>query len=162
MLLGTAACLAAFLLVFLLYVNKRRWFSAVGRANRACCDDAIARRASTPVAIRATIPTAKIKGNSRFISTPKSTNNKIPGRCYGVDVSDSSSETESMTSVQRMENTENTVRGVFRDPMSLAEKGRVALSSNSSCCSSTTSSVGVAVAERHATSVVQPQDVNHT
>lgn len=87
-----------------------------------------------------------------------------------MDASDSSSETESMASTAKVNINaiQMTKIGGFyapvqkshRDLMSLVEKGKVAISSNSSCCSSTTSSIG----DRHiiAASVPEPTDINHT
>lgn len=94
-------------------------------------------------------------------------------RYPSLDGSDSSSETESLASTAKV-NINATqmvpvpsmpgfyvpVQRSHRDLMSLVEKGKVAISSNSSCCSSTTSSIG----DRHANlqNNNQHTEVNHT
>lgn len=85
-------------------------------------------------------------------------------KAYSFDVGESSSESE-IGGSRIMKNISQATTGpyypprpVHHDLISLVEKGKVGMSSNSSCCSSTTSSIG----DRHgilaATKIVSEQN----
>ncbi|CAH1163862.1 unnamed protein product [Phaedon cochleariae] len=134
--LGAMAGLGAILLVFLLYAKNKGWWWTPVRS-MACCDDA----ACPPVLTR-TLPTPSLPA-----SVPYSTPNAKLAKAYPIDGADSSSESETGgTGKLRGPPPPGSCRPPRGpDLVSLVEKGRVGMSSNSSCCSSTASSVG----ERH-------------
>ncbi|XP_068895745.1 synaptotagmin-16 isoform X2 [Tenebrio molitor] len=157
-LLGAIAGLGALLLVFLLYIkNKRWWWSSVG--GMGCCDEACPPVSSRPV------PSPPVPATS---FTPAPLKHKLV-KTYSFDGGDSSSESEMGGSSKFRQGAlpPSGTTGPYYPPrqihdlISLVEKGRVGVSSNSSCCSSTTSSVG----EKHgvpATRVTaQINDNNH-
>ncbi|XP_017768217.1 PREDICTED: synaptotagmin-16 isoform X1 [Nicrophorus vespilloides] len=143
--LGAFAGICALIVVFLLYLNKRWWWNTVG--SMGCCDESC-----PPVSTRpAPSPTMLPPAASTHPIKPKIVKE------YSFDGGDSSSESEMGGPVKggQQEQLQSQASGAtgpyfpprqMHDLISLVEKGRVGLlSSNSSCCSSTTSSVG----ERH-------------
>ncbi|XP_018579307.1 synaptotagmin-16 isoform X2 [Anoplophora glabripennis] len=137
--LGAFAGLGAILLVFLLYIkNKGWWWSPV--RGMSCCDEACPPVSSRPV------PTPSVPNCSSI--TPGSPKTKLV-KAYSFDGGESSSESEMGGSRPRQNSgVPLGTTGPYYPPrpvhdlISLVEKGRVGMSSNSSCCSSTTSSVG--------------------
>ncbi|XP_074042275.1 synaptotagmin 14 isoform X2 [Leptinotarsa decemlineata] len=136
--LGAMAGLGAILLVFLLYIkNKGWWWTPVRSMN--CCDESCPSLPSRPVSTPS-VP------NSHSQTSPK---NELV-KAYLFDGAESSSESEMGVSSKLRQNTTMTLETSdsyfppkpVQDLISLVEKGRVGMSSNSSCCSSTTSSVG--------------------
>ncbi|GLV39857.1 Synaptotagmin 14 [Carabus blaptoides fortunei] len=159
--LGAIAGFAALLLVFLLYLNKRWWWGAV--SGLACCDEPCP---SPPIR-----PPTPASGTASSAPVQTGTVNKAHsknklGKTFSFDGGDSSSETESMASTAKATTTNPQQMSCFYQParrpsqdlISLVEKGKVAVSSNSSCCSSTTSSVG----DRHGTVYINAQGHPHT
>ncbi|KAK9880608.1 hypothetical protein WA026_011848 [Henosepilachna vigintioctopunctata] len=142
MLAAFAGC-GIMMAVLLLYVRNRKlwWWNSVN--GMSCCDENC-----PPVSLRPVppppVPSSSTTGpsNHKFVKT------------YSFDVADSSSESEMGTSRTKRETPapSGEILTPFFSPkqdlISLVEKGRVGMSSNSSCCSSTTSSVG----EKHAES----------
>ncbi|XP_072390019.1 synaptotagmin-16 isoform X1 [Diabrotica undecimpunctata] len=141
--LGAMAGLGAILLVFVLYVRNKGliWWTPI--RGMACCDEAC-----PPISTRP-IPTPSVPN---FIShaSPKT---KL-GKAYSFDGGESSSESE-MGQANKTQQGHSPISVPVEpsslpfyptkpnhDLISLVEKGRVGVSSNSSCCSSTTSSVG--------------------
>lgn len=186
--LGAIAGFAALLLVFLLYLNKRWWWGAV--SGLTCCDEPCPSppvRPQTPATTFGSHPESTpgvvtLATSSSRIAPTVSSKNRL-GKSFSLDAGgDSSSEAESMSSTAprgtqshfdgyytqhapplAMASTTAPIvtrRPSHHDLISLAEKGRVAISSNSSCCSSTTSSVGDRHA--HAALYINPQGHPHT
>ncbi|KAG5879121.1 hypothetical protein JTB14_031668 [Gonioctena quinquepunctata] len=136
--LGAMAGLGAILLVFLLYIKNKGWWWTPVRG-MSCCDEACPPLPSRPV------PTPSVP-NSHSQNSPK---NKLV-KAYSIDGGESSSESE-MGATNKIRQSTTMPLGTtgpyypprpVHDLISLVEKGRVGMSSNSSCCSSTTSSVG--------------------
>ncbi|KAF5271754.1 hypothetical protein FQA39_LY08077 [Lamprigera yunnana] len=132
-LLGAVAGIGALLLVFLLYINKRWLWGAVGGIN--CCEDAC-----PPVSTRP-VPSPEMEATSSIPHRQKLV------KAYSFDIGGESSSESEMGANKALPSSSGTVGPYFSplsppDLISLVEKGRVGLSSNSSCCSSTTSSVG--------------------
>lgn len=138
--LAAFAGLGAILLVFLLYIkNKGWWWGTVRGVTLTCCDEAC-----PPVTSR-TVPNPLVS-HVTSVATHSSRNKLV--KTFSFDGGESSSESE-MGCPRSRQNSEipslgppNHFMPVRHDLISLVEKGRVGMSSNSSCCSSTTSSVG--------------------
>uniref|UniRef100_A0A1Y1NFJ7 C2 domain-containing protein n=1 Tax=Photinus pyralis TaxID=7054 RepID=A0A1Y1NFJ7_PHOPY len=129
-LLGVVAGFGALLLVFLLYINKKWLWGAVGGIS--CCEDAC-----PPVSAR------QVPSPAPSTSAPAHKHKLV--KAYSFDVGGESS-SESEMGGKTLPGPSGTVGPYFpprspHDLISLVEKGRVGISSNSSC-SSTTSSVG--------------------
>ncbi|KAI4468391.1 synaptotagmin 14 isoform d [Holotrichia oblita] len=144
-LLGAIAGVGALFLVFLLYINKRWWLNTVGGIN--CCEEAC------PTISNRHVPSPSVPSALSPSSKPKIS------KAYSFDGGESSSESE-MGCPKEEQNLPTVATVQYypspkQDLISLVEKGRVGVSSNSSCCSSTTSSVG----EKHGVpaSKVTPQ-----
>ncbi|CAH0551818.1 unnamed protein product [Brassicogethes aeneus] len=138
MVLGAIAGIGVLMLVVVLYVrNKGWWWGTV--TGMSCCDEACPPISSRPV------PSPPVPNSI----TPITLKSKLV-KTYSIDGGDSSSESEMGSSRIRQHSTGLSLgtTGPYYPPrpvhdlMSLVEKGRVGMSSNSSCCSSTTSSVG--------------------
>ncbi|KAK5647685.1 hypothetical protein RI129_002577 [Pyrocoelia pectoralis] len=130
-LLGAVAGFGALLLVFLLYINKKWLWGAVGGIS--CCEDAC-----PPVSTR------PVPSPPPSTSAPAHRHKLV--KAYSFDVGGESS-SESEMGGKTLSGPSGTVGPYYpprspHDLISLVEKGRVGISSNSSCCSSTTSSVG--------------------
>lgn len=131
--LGAVAGVGALLLVFLLYINKKWLWGAVGGMN--CCEDAC-----PPVSTRP-VPSPELQ------TAPGPSHRHKLVKAYSFDVGGESSSESELGGNKILPSTSGAVGSYFppRSPpdlISLVEKGKVGLSSNSSCCSSTTSSVG--------------------
>ncbi|CAG9862915.1 unnamed protein product [Phyllotreta striolata] len=138
--LGAMAGLGAIMLVFLLYIKNKglKWW-APGRGG-SCCEDAC-----PPISTRS-VPTPSVP-NPISSTSPR---NKLV-KAYSFDGGESTTETEMYLSNKTRQGSMVVPMGPSgpycaprpnQDLISLVEKGRVGLSSNSSCCSSTTSSMG--------------------
>ncbi|XP_076258275.1 synaptotagmin 14 isoform X2 [Rhynchophorus ferrugineus] len=139
-LLAACAGLGAVLLVFLLYIkNKGWWWGTVRGVTLSCCDEAC-----PPITSRS-VPNPLVSHVST-VSNPTSKNKLV--KTFSFDGGDSSSESEvgcprsrQNSETPALSNT-NHFLPLRHDLISLVEKGKVGMSSNSSCCSSTTSSIG--------------------
>ncbi|KAF5293254.1 hypothetical protein FQR65_LT10994 [Abscondita terminalis] len=130
--LGAVAGVGALLLVFLLYINKKWLWGAVGGMN--CCEDAC-----PPVSTRP-VPSPDLQA-----AGPGPLHRHKLVKAYSFDIGGESSSESELGGNKLLPSTSSAVGSYFppRSPpdlISLVEKGRVGLSSNSSCCSSTTSS----------------------
>ncbi|ERL83956.1 hypothetical protein D910_01251, partial [Dendroctonus ponderosae] len=128
------------LLVLLLYIkNKGWWWGTVGGVTLTCCDDAC-----PPIATRA-VPNPLVAHEAREAN--HSSRNKLV-KTFSFDGGESSSESEMGCSRSRHNSDVPSLGPPSQflpqrhDLISLVEKGRMGMSSNSSCCSSTTSSLG--------------------
>ncbi|XP_066143937.1 synaptotagmin-16 [Euwallacea fornicatus] len=137
--LAAFAGLGAIMLVILLYVKNKGWgWGTVRAVSLNCCDEAC-----PPVASRV-VPNPLVSHITNI--TSHSSKSKLV-KTFTFDGGDSSSESEMGCSRSRHNSDvvslgPNQFLPPRQDLISLVEKGRVGLSSNSSCCSSTTSSVG--------------------
>ncbi|XP_018335716.1 synaptotagmin-16 isoform X2 [Agrilus planipennis] len=143
-LFGVVAGFGSLMLVFLLYINKRWWFNNVG--GMSCCNDICPPVSSRPASSTSLPSSILPRSKQKLIKT------------FSFDVGDSSSESEvgGSNEAQQQKPCSSTAstnpKDVYYPPrsaqdLSLAEKGKAGITSNSSCCSSTTSSVG----EKHST-----------
>ncbi|XP_019866040.1 synaptotagmin-16 isoform X2 [Aethina tumida] len=153
MVLGAIAGLGVLMLVVLLYIrNKGWWWGTV--SGMSCCDEACPPVSSRPV------PTPPVPS----AISPVPIKNKLV-KTYSIEGGggggDSSSESETGGGSRMRHGSLGHATAPLRpthDLMSLVEKGRLGMSSNSSCCSSTTSSVG----ERHVIDKTAPSRLNDT
>ncbi|XP_060516214.1 synaptotagmin-16 [Cylas formicarius] len=133
-------CSAFLVLLFLYARNKGWWSGSVRNIAIACCDEACPPVSGKP-------RTNSIVDHSSSVSFYKPSTTALVSTSHG-DAGDSSTESE-ITGTSSRKNSEPLPAGPpppflppRQDIISLVEKGRIGISSNSSCCSSTTSSVG--------------------
>lgn len=138
--LGAMAGLGVILLVFLLYIKNKGLLWWTPARGISCCEEACPPISSRPV------PSPSVPNSISNIS-PKS---KL-AKAYSFDGGGSNSEPEMCHSNKIRQGSMAVAMsstGPYYPPrpnqdlISLVEKGKVGLSSNSSCCSSTTSSLG--------------------
>ncbi|XP_050296670.1 synaptotagmin-16 [Anthonomus grandis grandis] len=142
-LLAAIAGLGAVLLVVLLYIkNKGWWWGPVRAVTLTCCDEAC-----PPVPATKTAPNTLIPPVTNMTNHENVLRNHKLVKTFSFDGGESSSESEMGCSRSR-QNSDVPLASTSHffpprhDLISLVEKGKVGMSSNSSCCSSTTSSVG--------------------